>query len=512
MSTNDANNINTELSKDNPSNANASTGIKKITPSHVAKSKLLRQKLREKKNKEEAVKGSTLRSNDKSPEPNKPINTSNSSSNNNISTIKEEAEKIDPLKFVFSCPSENYQNINNNLISINNLPKEEEKKENIIIENMNNVIQKEIKEEKNILNENNEKKIEETEKEIKKEEPDINNVKNDSNINGEVIRKDEEKSNEENKEIKEVQNIIIIPNDNIQQEIKDNNTTKKNEEKSEVSTNINKGKEEDVQIQKLVLPETITQPVRNGVNREQNISPQTKSPNSKIQEEKNSDIPAQLKNSNIPLQLHQKPQKEEKKEPIKQFKFPKIVKQHDSDFSSSSDDDDDFNKKEEQRLMNKKHAQENLFKKNDIIPKSNFLLAKKKDPELTKADILEKLFLDFDKTSELLELNEKKKQIMLKKMRRTLHRLSNLRPRNLNPDEEEKSHLIRKKIEELQNLSGDNYDKIKGNVEKIVLNLKLPDYYFEDDDDVERISDKDQKADLNIKTILDVDFVSFMRQ
>ena len=139
-------------------------------------------------------------------------------------------------------------------------------------------------------------------------------------------------------------------------------------------------------------------------------------------------------------------------------------------------------------------------------------MAKKKDPELTKADILEKLFLDFDKTSELLELNEKKKQIMLKKMRRTLHRLSNLRPRNLNPDEEEKSHLIRKKIEELQNLSGDNYDKIKGNVEKIVLNLKLPDYYFEDDDDVERISDKDQKADLNIKTILDVDFVSFMRQ
>jgi hypothetical protein len=49
-------------------------------------------------------------------------------------------------------------------------------------------------------------------------------------------------------------------------------------------------------------------------------------------------------------------------------------------------------------------------------------------------------------------------------------------------------------------------------VEKIVLNLKLPDFYFDDDEDVERISDKEQKVDLDFKPILEAEFITLMRQ
>ena len=73
-------------------------------------------------------------------------------------------------------------------------------------------------------------------------------------------------------------------------------------------------------------------------------------------------------------------------------------------------------------------------------------------------------------------------------------------------------NLIRKKIEDLKNLTGDDYEKIKENVEKIVLNLKLPDFYFDDDEDVERISDKEQKVDLDFKPILEAEFITLMRQ
>ena len=375
MSSNNQNN-NNESTKDNSNNTDTSKRISKLNPTHIAKAKLLRQKLREKKNKEEAEKTSNPISNDQSNIPSSPINTSKSSSNNNIVIIQQETEKIDPLQFIFSNPVEN------NHISTNYLQSEENKNDNIQLENVNDIIHQ-----GNI----EENKKEEIEKQVK------------------------------------IENVMVI-------------------------------------------------------------------------NEKNNII-------NIPPKIPSPP-----KESAKQFNLSKNKKKNDSDFSSSSSSDDDFDRREEQRLLNMKNAQENLFKKANFIPKNNFLAAKKKEPEITQEDILEKLFLDFDKTSELLELNEKKKQIMLKKMRRTLHRLSNLRI-NINPVEEEKRKIIKKKIEEIQNLSGDNYnDKIKGNVEAILLNLKLPDYYFKDDEDIEIISDKDQKNDLGIKPVLDIDFISFMRQ
>ena len=100
---------------------------------------------------------------------------------------------------------------------------------------------------------------------------------------------------------------------------------------------------------------------------------------------------------------------------------------------------------------------------------------------------------------------------MLKKMRKTLHRLSNLRLRNINPEEEAKRNLINKKIEELKKKAGDNYNVIKPNVDKIIENLKMPDYYFGDDEDVEIISEKDINIKNNIIPIIDIDFSSFMR-
>ena len=42
-------------------------------------------------------------------------------------------------------------------------------------------------------------------------------------------------------------------------------------------------------------------------------------------------------------------------------------------------------------------------------------------------------------------------------------------------------------------------------------NLKMPDFYFNDDDDVERISDDEQKGDLCIKHIENFDFISYFR-
>ena len=215
-------------------------------------------------------------------------------------------------------------------------------------------------------------------------------------------------------------------------------------------------------------------------------------------------------NHKIVLSISSKYQKEENKALVRQYNFQKYIKQSDSEFSSSSDDD--FEQREEQRLMNIKIAQDNLFKKIKIIPKKSFISSKKKKSELTSDDILQKLFLDLDKTNELLELNEKKKRFMLNKMRRTLHRLSNLRFRNVNPEEEEKRHLIKKKIEELKSLSGDNYYKIKENVEKITSELKMPDFYFADDEDVEIISDKQEMDNINVKFISDDDFSGFMLQ
>ena len=386
MNLNSSENNNNESQNISNNNTESSTAVKKLNISHVAKAKLLRQKLREKKNKLEAEKNSNSNENEESPNTIIPNNSINSSSNNLCSIFQEndeekekEKEKIDPLKFVFSNPSENRKDDNNSPFSYLNEIKEEKDEENI------------------------------------------------------------------NDESSEMPKIIILEASNRQKE----------------DLNINKFETPYPKNNKLISPQ------------QQNIQNKTTT---------------------------------------KQYQFSKFAKQSDSDWDSSSSSDDDFEKSEMQRLINIKNAQQNLFKKNRSKPKEAISSTNKKQNELTQEDILKKLFLDFDKTSELLELNEKKKQIMLKKMRKTLHRLSNLRLRNINPEEEAKRNLINKKIEELKKVTGDNYNSIKQNVDKIILGLRMPDYYFCDDEDVGIISEKDINNKNNIKPILDIDFSSFMRQ
>ena len=377
MDSNNQDNNNNESQNISNNNTESSTVVKKLNITHVAKAKLLRQKLREKKNKLGSEKNPNSNENEASTNIIIPNNTSNSSSNNLNAIFHEneegkekekEKEKIDPLKFVFSSTPENIKDDNDDPLGY------------------------------------------------------LNEVK-------EV--KDEENTNEESSDIPKV---IILEASN--------------------------DKKEDSNKNKYETPYP---------NNNKLISPQQQ-------------------------------QNTQNKTTTKQYQFSKFVKKSDSDWDSSSSSDDDFEKNEMQRLINIKNAQQNLFKKNKTTPKETNPSTNKKQRELTQEDILQKLFLDFDKTSELLELNEKKKQIMLKKMRKTLHRLSNLRLRNINPEEEAKRNLINKKIEELKKKAGDNYNVIKPNVDKIIENLRMPDYYFGDDEDVEIISEKDI-----------IDFSSFMR-
>ena len=355
---------------------------KKLNISRIAKAKLLRQKLREKKNKQEAEKNSNLNENEELPNSIEFNNLSNSSSNNICGTHNEEVErkekdkeKIDPLKFVFSSSSENRKDDENNPLSYLNLNLE------------------------------------------------INEDKEDMQIQ------------EVNEESSEMPKIIILEASNT--------------------------KEEDSNKNKFETPY-----------------------------QKNNKITS----------------------PTKKYRFSKFIKKTDTDSDSSSSNEEEFEKDQMQRLINIKNAQQNLFKKNKTAPKETISPSNKNQIELTKEDILQKLFLDFDNTSELLELNEKKKQIMLKKMRKTLRRLSNLRLRNINPEEDEKRNLINKKIEELKKITGDNYKNIKQNVDKIILDLRMPDYYFCDDEDVEIISERTINIKSNIKPIFDIDFSSFIRQ
>ena len=354
---------------------------KKLNISRIAKAKLLRQKLREKKNKREAEKNSNLNENEELPNSIEFNNLSNSSSNNIYGIYNEEVErkekdkeKIDPLKFVFSSSSENRKDDENNPLSYLNLNLE------------------------------------------------INEDKEDMQIQ------------EINEESSEMPKIIILEASNT--------------------------KEEDSNKNKYETPY-----------------------------QKNNKITS----------------------PTKQYRFSKFIKKTDTDSDSSSSNEEEFEKDQMQRLINIKNAQQNLFKKNKTAPKETISPSNKNQIELTKEDILQKLFLDFDNTSELLELNEKKKQIMLKKMRKTLRRLSNLRLRNVNPEEDEKRNLINKKIEELKKITGDNYKNIKQNVDKIILDLRMPDYYFCDDEDVEIISERTINIKSNIKPIFDIDFSSFIR-
>ena len=395
------------------SKTEATNGSSKLNLVHIAKARLLRQKLREKKRKSECETNPNIIEEEKS------LNSKYLS--NNVS-IEHDKEKIDPLNFKFSIPEENRKNDDDNVTKIVGITDEKEQQEFTNTENNINNIENEAKDNTNmeIINQNQEIQVK---------------------YNGTNEIKDE------NVELKEINNEKIIQIGNNFPVLSSNNKNKKQPEEQ---------------------------------------------------------------NHKIVLSISSKYQKEENKALVRQYNFQKYIKQSDSEFSSSSDDD--FEQREEQRLMNIKIAQDNLFKKIKIIPKKSFISSKKKKSELTSDDILQKLFLDLDKTNELLELNEKKKRFMLNKMRRTLHRLSNLRFRNVNPEEEEKRHLIKKKIEELKSLSGDNYYKIKENVEKITSELKMPDFYFADDEDVEIISDKQEMDNINVKFISDDDFSCFMLQ
>ncbi len=458
-----------------------STAPKKLNPSHIAKSKLLRQKLREKKNKLEAEKNQNLNDKEECSNTIIPNDATTSSSNNLLGILEEkekekEKEKIDPLKFIFSTQSENRNVDDNDPLSYLNLEIKEEKQEENVNKDFDNIIVQNGKDEPgNVVSENNIVK-----NEIQEENSSENNIilqvqiqsKNSSSIvQNEIIENDINV-----KDKLGAGSVKLESNNNNNQEIK--------VEKEAMNMNQELNEESD-EIPKIIILEASN---RNNEFPRTNIFETPDQKNDKIS-----------------------PQKQiQKKTPTKQFQFSKFKKQSDSDSSSSSDES--FENNERQRLINIKNAQQNLFRKNRTMPKETDSQSNKKQNELTKEDILQKLCLDFNETSELLELNEKKKQIMLKKMRRTLRRLSNLRLRNMNQEEETKRNLINRKLEELKKFTGDNYNKIKENVDEIFLNLKMPDYYFADDEDVEIIYEKELNNKCDIKPILDIDFTSFMRQ
>jgi len=180
-----------------------------------------------------------------------------------------------------------------------------------------------------------------------------------------------------------------------------------------------------------------------------------------------------------------------------------------SESNSSSESESDDNK-EEQRLLNKQKAQAKLFanKNNRVSPTNNLFKPKKISQELTKEQIIEKFGADFDKAVELPELNEQKKQIMLKKMRKTINKMSSQRIQK--HMDAELRHLIEEKIEDLKKIKGNNYKDIEGKVQELILSLKQPDFYFADDEDVQQISDVQEKIDIKPRT--DIDFEFFMKQ
>ena len=178
-----------------------------------------------------------------------------------------------------------------------------------------------------------------------------------------------------------------------------------------------------------------------------------------------------------------------------------------SDSESSSSDEAN---QEQQRLLNKQNAQAKLFasKNNRVSPVNNLFKPKKVAEELTKEQIIEKFGADFDKAVELPELNEQKKQIMLKKMRKTINKMSSQRIQK--HMDAELRHIIEEKIEDLKKIKGANYNKIENKVQELILSLKQPDFYFGDDEDVTQISDNQEKMDIKPRT--DIDFEFFMKQ
>ena len=180
--------------------------------------------------------------------------------------------------------------------------------------------------------------------------------------------------------------------------------------------------------------------------------------------------------------------------------------------SGSSSESEDGGMTEEQRLKNKQLAQQKLFSNRDnrVTPTNNLFKPTKNkiSEDMTKEVIMEKFGDDFDGAVELPELNEQKKQIMLKKMRKTINKLSSLRIQK--HMDSELRHMIEDKIEDLKKIKGVNYSKIEGTVQELILSLKQPDFYFADDEDVHQITDVQEPYDIKPKT--DIDFAFFMKQ
>ena len=119
---------------------------------------------------------------------------------------------------------------------------------------------------------------------------------------------------------------------------------------------------------------------------------------------------------------------------------------------------------EEQRLKNKQLAQQKLFSNRDnrVTPTNNLFKPTKNkiSEDMTKEVIMEKFGDDFDGAVELPELNEQKKQIMLKKMRKTINKLSSLRIQK--HMDSELRHMIEDKIEDLKKIKALIILKLKG--------------------------------------------------
>ncbi len=93
-------------------------------------------------------------------------------------------------------------------------------------------------------------------------------------------------------------------------------------------------------------------------------------------------------------------------------------------------------------------------------------------------------------------------------MRKTINKMSSLRIQK--HMDSELRQMIEDKIEELKKIKGTNYSKIASKVEELILSLKQPDYYFADDDDVQKITD-DQEP-YNIEPPKDIDFKKLMEE
>ena len=183
----------------------------------------------------------------------------------------------------------------------------------------------------------------------------------------------------------------------------------------------------------------------------------------------------------------------------------KEKKSSDSESNSSSESVEE--NLEEKRLLNMKKTQDKLFanKNNRVIPVNDLFKQKRNSEEIPKDKILEKF--NINKEEELPELNEDKKKIMLKQLRKTIYKM--------NPQIKRKDSELRQQIEDqiddLKKEKGEKYDTIQNKVQELMLSLKQPDFYLEEDEDVTQIKDTQKKMDIKVNTDIE-DFEAFMKQ